>query len=171
MSAFTGLTGVDAYWDSHLSVCVVSYAGYARLAAFYLYTVVYDTVILVLTVVGLYRVSKRSEVYSVIQMQGIWYFVLTLAVNFPTMIFAWLDLNPVMNVFFSLPAVTISVIASSQIVLSLVKEWDNLHYTIDAGSHDRVKPIWLKSLWEHKSETQLSTHIGMRTEHDDWPVL
>ncbi|KAI0927694.1 hypothetical protein AcV5_008166 [Taiwanofungus camphoratus] len=107
IAVVTGLTSVRAYWETSMSVCRVVHTGRAKLASFYLYTVLQDFIILVLTISGLYKTCKRSELFSIVCVQGVWYFVLTLVVNIPTVIFVWLNLNPIMNVFFSLPAVTI----------------------------------------------------------------
>ena len=46
----------------------------------------YDLTVLVLTVIGLYRVSRRSELYATICMQGVWYFVLTAVINVPAVV-------------------------------------------------------------------------------------
>ncbi|KAI0927695.1 hypothetical protein AcV5_008166 [Taiwanofungus camphoratus] len=166
IAVVTGLTSVRAYWETSMSVCRVVHTGRAKLASFYLYTVLQDFIILVLTISGLYKTCKRSELFSIVCVQGVWYFVLTLVVNIPTVIFVWLNLNPIMNVFFSLPAVTISVLASSRAVLSLLQreECDDMSSSSSVTDTRRVaRPArTLRSLWGPKSEPdQFTTHIAL----------
>ncbi|KAL6302945.1 hypothetical protein BKA93DRAFT_856709 [Sparassis latifolia] len=75
-------TGLKAQYDAVSGTCVLANTnGIDRLAGFYAYTVGYDFIILVLTVYALYRSCKRSELLSVICVQGVWYFVVTFLVN------------------------------------------------------------------------------------------
>lgn len=88
---------------------------------FYVYTVTFDFIILIATCIPLWNMSpsiRHSYIWVALFHQGICYFVTTLAVSLVVLIFAGLDLNPVLNILFTVPAITISVIASSRAVIS-----------------------------------------------------
>ncbi|KAJ3481919.1 hypothetical protein NLI96_g7335 [Meripilus lineatus] len=104
-------------WDDRAHTCVYVY-NVRELVAFYLY----NTLILLLTIAGLFRyglLSSRS-LWTRVCNQGVFYFFTTFVVNIPMLIFAWLNLNPIMSIMFSTPAATLSVIASSRVVTSLL---------------------------------------------------
>ncbi|KAI0828489.1 hypothetical protein BC628DRAFT_1316556 [Trametes gibbosa] len=115
-----GIWTVRARWDPETASCQVFSSDNNVLAAFYLYTFCYDVVILAMTLLAVHRVHKRKgygnrrwRVGDALCVQGIWYVAATCAVNVPVTTLAFLNLNPGMNVLLSLPAVTISVLASS----------------------------------------------------------
>jgi len=47
--------------------------------------------------------------------------ITTLFVNVPVVVFAWIELNAVMDIFYSVPATTISVIVSSAAFIELIE--------------------------------------------------
>ncbi|KAI0666493.1 hypothetical protein C8Q78DRAFT_454235 [Trametes maxima] len=116
-----GILTVRARWDSHTSSCEVFRSNSTVLGIFYLYTFLYDILILAMTIYAVHRVrtegaahgGRRWRVGDALCVQGIWYVAATCVVNVPVTVLALLNLNPAMNVLLSLPAVTISVIASS----------------------------------------------------------
>ncbi|KAI0635344.1 hypothetical protein C8Q77DRAFT_1054891 [Trametes polyzona] len=115
-----GILTVRARWDSKSASCEVYNSDNNVLGGFYLYTFVYDVVILGMTLLAVHRVhtekmyqGRRWRVGDALCVQGIWYVAATCAVNIPVSTLAFLNLNPGMNILLSLPAVTISVIASS----------------------------------------------------------
>lgn len=80
------------------------------------YTTIFDFVLLKLTIFGHWR-SSSSSLLTIIRTQGIVvYFIVFFASVVPS-IFAWLNLNYVMNVFFAWPAICIMTIASSYAVI------------------------------------------------------
>ncbi|KAL6302947.1 hypothetical protein BKA93DRAFT_880460 [Sparassis latifolia] len=138
----------SALTDLHAStrICGNPYSSDVRdIFAFYLSTTVYNAVILVFTVAGLYSktLAHVSPVWHMLYRQGIWYFVTMLLVNMVVLIFAGLELNRghlsyqrllvnelwihscdeciLHGASYFLPATVVSVISSSQAVVSLVK--------------------------------------------------
>ncbi|KAI0367314.1 hypothetical protein BV20DRAFT_1114838 [Pilatotrama ljubarskyi] len=122
-----GILTIRARWDSHTSSCEVLHSDSTILAVFYLYTFCYDVVILGMTLYAVHRVredgpcrgDRRWRVGDALCVQGIGYVAATCVVNVPVAVLAFLDLNAGMNVLLSLPAVTISVIASSLTLFAL----------------------------------------------------
>ncbi|KAI0794943.1 hypothetical protein C8Q75DRAFT_517421 [Abortiporus biennis] len=89
---------------------------------FYTYTLVFDTLILISTIAGLqFRVAARSSyLWTATYNQGIWYLLVTWALNIPIVVFCWLNLNSIMNIMFAIPSAAISVITSSMAVTSFI---------------------------------------------------
>ncbi|GBE84125.1 hypothetical protein SCP_0601030 [Sparassis crispa] len=158
-------TGLKAQYDAVSGTCVLANTnGIDRLAGFYAYTVGYDFIILVLTVYALYRSCKRSELLSVICVQGVWYFVVTFLVNIISVTLVLMDLNSAMSVLFSLPGVTISAIASSRCVLSVLSMADLFGRTREANGHTS----WLSKLGLPAGEpVLLTTHITLNPSFPD----
>ncbi|KAJ3557554.1 hypothetical protein NM688_g1413 [Phlebia brevispora] len=84
---------------------------------------------LVFTVIALLRHSaaRSSRLWITLYNRGILYFFSTFVVSVPMLVLTWLDLNDFMSVMFAAPSVTISVIASSGAVTSLLRLRDNPH--------------------------------------------
>ncbi|KAI0916511.1 hypothetical protein AcV5_002984 [Taiwanofungus camphoratus] len=122
-----GLTTFDSYGIDNSPCGLVSIDGHSELIVLYGYTVVCDFLILVFTVTGLISLGhvRKSRLFMRLHRQGLWYFILTVIVNLVVVVFACLNLNPIMNIMFSIPAVTISVIASSGAVTSLINLKDS----------------------------------------------
>jgi len=96
---------------------------FPTVVAYYLYTLLFDTLILVYTLAGLWRqdAARSSPLWSILYKQGIWYLVVTSAGNIPMLVLTFLNLNGTMNIFFAVPSSAISVMASSAAVTSLLK--------------------------------------------------
>jgi len=175
LAIFFGVRSVETVWDPQLNACILTQSRYQYVAAFYLYTIAFDMLVLVLTVLGLYRVSRRNELYSLICIQGVWYVVLTLTVNIPAMVLAWLDLSTIMNVLLAPPASTISIMASSQIVLSLVNEGVNRNSILAGNTHPDshyAPPRRALLNFEHepKFSSRIAVHSGV-SEVSDCPAV
>ncbi|EIW56139.1 uncharacterized protein TRAVEDRAFT_39151 [Trametes versicolor FP-101664 SS1] len=115
-----GILTVRAEWNMQSASCEVFSSDNHLLGGFYIYTFCFDVVILSMTLFAVHRVhmqhayrARRWRFGDALCVQGIWYVAATCAVNVPVATLAFLNLNPGMNVLLSLPAVTISVIASS----------------------------------------------------------
>ncbi|CAL1710517.1 unnamed protein product [Somion occarium] len=104
---------------------------------FYMYTLVLDLAILALTLFGLCRrhILNSGSLWVKIYKQGIFYFVAAFLVNVPMLVLVLLDLNPVMNVICAAPGVTVSIIASSRAVTSLLLSGEprTIHATSDTS--------------------------------------
>ncbi|KAL4251192.1 hypothetical protein ABKN59_004956 [Abortiporus biennis] len=147
------------FWQS----CVFDYAT-SELIVFYVYTVVLDFSILALTVYGLcrQRALTAGSLWAKVCNQGLLYFLATLVVNVPVMIFEILDLNPVMTVLFSIPAATLSVIASSRAVISLVHlKKDSGNETTDVENSASPHVIWDAKRDRSSDSPQLTSNINL----------
>ncbi|KAI0088189.1 hypothetical protein BDY19DRAFT_994111 [Irpex rosettiformis] len=123
-----GMLSVKAVWNKDHTECALLTDNLERaIAGFYLYTLGWDTVTLALTILALREKaksimpSKRPSVLNVLTHQGVWYAVIMWLVSIPMTITILLNLNVILNIFLSTPGGTISVIASSKMVLSLLK--------------------------------------------------
>lgn len=85
-------------------------------AATSMYTMIFDFVLLKITIFGYWR-SSSSSLFTIIRTQGvIVYFIVFFASIVPS-IFSWLNFNYIMNVFFVWPATCIMIIASGYAVI------------------------------------------------------
>ncbi|THH31412.1 hypothetical protein EUX98_g2783 [Antrodiella citrinella] len=91
-SIYAGTANAVAFWDIPLRSCMFEYEHYQHMASVLLYTTVYDFIILIFT-----------------------------CVNVVSAIIIWLHLNDGMDAVVSPPATAISVILSSQSVISLLR--------------------------------------------------
>ncbi|KAI0646782.1 hypothetical protein C8Q79DRAFT_956442 [Trametes meyenii] len=122
--AVQGARSVTAAWNADAGSCMVVHSSNITMFIFYLYTMLMDFTILVLTVCGLWRKrALHSDIGTTLSEQCLWYCAATFLVNIPAVVLPILNLNPVMNVIASMPATTVSVIMSSAAVLSLKPEY------------------------------------------------
>ncbi|EKM52501.1 uncharacterized protein PHACADRAFT_211751 [Phanerochaete carnosa HHB-10118-sp] len=131
---------VDA-WVQYENTCE-TITGTGGPVPFYLYTMLLDLATLVFTIYGLLRIrgAGSSPLWTHLCRQGLGYFAITFLANILTLVFALMKLNgtpsrqdfsisektkAAVKVYvgdiFSAPGVTISVIASSRAVVSLLK--------------------------------------------------
>ncbi|KAI0643985.1 hypothetical protein C8Q79DRAFT_913560 [Trametes meyenii] len=177
-----GVLTVRARWDSHTSSCEVFRSNSTVLGIFYLYTFLYDVLILAMTIYAVHRVhtegaahGRRWRVGDALCVQGIWYVAATCAVNVPVTVLALLNLNAAMNVLLSLPAVTIrhvsspphSVIASSLTLFAM----DDL----DADAKERAaRPSGSRASDLVRSgplQGSLTTHLSMDSAMVDSQIV
>ncbi|TBU39402.1 hypothetical protein BD309DRAFT_872372 [Dichomitus squalens] len=118
-----GIWSVRARWDPASHGCAVVAWHSTFLGIQYLYSApsVYDAAILLATLWAVRRVhdGRRWGLGDALRVQGLCYLVVTCVANVPVAVLAFLDLNTAMDVLLSMPAMTISVIASSLALLSL----------------------------------------------------
>ncbi|KIP06908.1 hypothetical protein PHLGIDRAFT_118590 [Phlebiopsis gigantea 11061_1 CR5-6] len=89
----------------------------------FLYSFILDFVIVVMTVYGLFlqRAARSTRLWKSLYRHGIIYYVVTVAVNLPMLIFAWSTQSACLIGAFSIPGLTVSVMASSRAVTSLLE--------------------------------------------------
>ncbi|CCM05306.1 uncharacterized protein FIBRA_07520 [Fibroporia radiculosa] len=140
-----------------LALCGGSYPDDRRnLLVFFLYTMCFDIGILIFTVAGLYSRADAAgtRLWALIYRHNVLYLITTLMVNVPTLVFAWLNLNPVMTMLFAVPAAVVSVMVSSAAVVSLIEiKGDN--ETDATGDVCDLRAIESSTC----GEIQLTTHI------------
>ncbi|KAI0340355.1 hypothetical protein BDW22DRAFT_1347006 [Trametopsis cervina] len=131
---FAILVGAMSYkprWDSSHTFCnLLSTEMQNSLTGLYIYTTVWDFVILTLTITGLRRqhLPSQSPLRAVLLTQGVLYAIVTCLTCIPVtllriairQVVVLLDLNDAMNIFLSVPSCTFSVVASSAAVTHLL---------------------------------------------------
>ncbi|THG95124.1 hypothetical protein EW026_g6470 [Hermanssonia centrifuga] len=142
-----GAAGVKTQWDAHYNVCIiVSQNPQKGLFSFYMYTILWDTCILIYTVIGLRQkgVGGRSPLWTILFSQGVAYVIVTCF----TTVTDYVIPSDTMNIFFVVPGCTASVMASSAVVISLL---------------NMDSPVNIRS---HVSNAD-SEHVRANTETDD----
>jgi len=103
--AFFALTTVKAHYDDTVGACVVGGVSDLDLDIIYLYTMFLDAVVLVMTTVGLLVTPGRSNLWRLLLSDGILFFAISFFANTLPAVLLLVNLNPVMNIIFSIPAV------------------------------------------------------------------
>lgn len=118
-------------------------------AATSMYTTIFDFVLLKLTIFGYWR-SSSASLFTIIRTQGvIVYFIVFFASVVPS-IFAWLNFNYIMNVFFVWPASCIMTIASGYAVIPT--------FTMPQSTSHRT-PVGGLTMTEAKSNVRIATRV------------
>jgi len=132
---------------------------------FFLYTFSLDLFIVIMTIVGLMRqrAARSSKLWKSLYRQGIMYFLITFAVQLPTVIFAWDTESACMIGAFSIPGLVASVMASSYAVASLLALPRGAE--VDGRPAIRHKPSVDISLTTRKSP-RLTTNINLPVSMD-----
>ncbi|KAI9567132.1 hypothetical protein HD554DRAFT_1027648 [Boletus coccyginus] len=100
-------------------VCVIHYTQPAVTAGVYVYTMCYDLLVLVLSVVKLSYQPSTSPLKERLRTQGILYFAVAAIINIPSTVFAFLGSDVMLNMTGSV-AITASTIVSCRAVRSLL---------------------------------------------------
>ena len=79
----------------------------------------FDLTVLILSTIGLLLMPGRTSFWKFLFRDGIVYFVVAFSANLTVAVFLLLDLNPVMNVMFALPAACITASAASRAFIRL----------------------------------------------------
>ncbi|KAG1817140.1 uncharacterized protein BJ212DRAFT_1351166 [Suillus subaureus] len=88
-------------------ICVVHFVNPAYASAVVIYTMSYDLVLLVFTVIGLLKMPSSSTLWKTLVKQGVIYFVLNFVVNLILLVLNRLNLNPIMDAILGMPAACI----------------------------------------------------------------
>ncbi|KAG2089659.1 hypothetical protein BD769DRAFT_1645199 [Suillus cothurnatus] len=120
-------------------VCTIYLVNVAYASAGIIYGILYDLVLLVFTIIGLLRMPSSSTLWKTLIKQGVIYFILNLVANVIILVLDRLNLNPIMNGIFATPAACICTIASSQVVLFLLRPSSN--HESDSTSSVKVPPL------------------------------
>jgi len=103
-----GVTTVKAFADPTTGACVVAQVQGLFLNLVYLWTMFTDLIVLILTLVGLLITPGRSQLWRLLLGDGILYFLVAFLANTIPAVSLLLNLNPVMNLMFSIPAIALS---------------------------------------------------------------
>ncbi|KDQ07163.1 hypothetical protein BOTBODRAFT_614745 [Botryobasidium botryosum FD-172 SS1] len=117
---FHGVATVQSNWSVTDNACIVSGTEPAFINLLYIYTMLFDLVVLLLTVIGLLLSPGRSSnLWTLLFKDGVVYFIVAFSVNLISTVFLLMNLNPVMNVMFTVPAATASAIVSCRVFVRL----------------------------------------------------
>jgi multisubunit Na+/H+ antiporter MnhG subunit len=120
-------------------VCTIYLVNVAYASAGIIYGILYDLVLLVFTIIGLLRMPSSSTLWKTLIKQGVIYFILNLVANVIILVLDRLNFDPIMNGIFATPAACICTIASSQVVLFLLRPSSN--HESDSTSSVKVPPL------------------------------
>ncbi|KAG1726533.1 uncharacterized protein EDB91DRAFT_1166186, partial [Suillus paluster] len=110
------LDSKDTQVSSSSSFCGFLVVNPTYSAATSTYTMIFDLLLLILTMLGLSR-SSSSSLWTTLRSQGIIYFFITFLASVIPLIFSWLNFNYIMNIFFAYPAACVMTMASSRAVI------------------------------------------------------
>ncbi|KAK7677176.1 hypothetical protein QCA50_019885 [Cerrena zonata] len=158
------LEGRKSRWNSDTLICD---GDPTHSVAFYLYTSILDLVILFLSVAGLYRhgVLSTGSKWRKICNQGVIYVLVTFLINIPTIVLGWLNLNATMNMIGAPLGTTISVIASSRAVMSLLRPRDDMSSSLPVYASSSESSGTRERTFEDKN--MHASPVGMLTTHID----
>jgi len=128
-----GIVTIRSQWSDVERACIVEGAPPKFMEVIFLYCVLFDLVVLVLTTTGLYLSPARSSLWQLLFRQGIIYFIAAFVANMIPTIFLMLNLNSLMNIMFHVPAIVITSIVSCRSFVSLTNFTSNDVYVYPAG--------------------------------------
>lgn len=114
-----GMFVVKATYETSTESCVVTYTNHIFLNISFFATMVFDLIILSLTMAKLVPLSTRLGIVRLLFHDGLIYFLVAFAFNALPAILATINLNPVMNIIATIPAATFSAIAACRAVIRL----------------------------------------------------
>lgn len=103
-----GVTTVKAKYNPATKACDVQAVDQIWLNLVYLWTMFTDLIVLVLTLVGLLMTPGRSQLWKLLMGDGILYFLVAFLANTIPAVCLLINLNPLMNIMFSIPAIALS---------------------------------------------------------------
>ncbi|SJX62927.1 uncharacterized protein SRS1_13753 [Sporisorium reilianum f. sp. reilianum] len=122
-----GVKDVEASWlprggnSWQDGACAFTYMS-PQYAIKYIVTIVYDFVVMALTVVGVVRMNGGSRIGAVLVKQGLQYFLATLLINSLVAGLTLANLNPVMSLICAIPSATVCVMCSTRLYVRLADE-------------------------------------------------
>jgi hypothetical protein len=100
-----GVTTVRAHWDPTQDTCSVDAVTGIYLTLVYLYTMFTDLTVLIVTLAGLSWSPGRSGLWRMLWEQGIMFFLVAFVANLIPAVMLLVNLNPIINIMFSIPAI------------------------------------------------------------------
>ncbi|TCD71934.1 hypothetical protein EIP91_000066 [Steccherinum ochraceum] len=99
--------------------CVVTRTNNNTLAAIFIYSMCFDLIVMVLSAAKLLNKRGSSQIVRLLFQDGLIYFFIAFAANLLVTVFTLLNLNPVMDVIFNVPASCLDTIVSCRVVRRL----------------------------------------------------
>jgi len=137
-----------------------------------------DLVVLVLSIVGLLMTPGRSSLWKLLFKDGVVFFLMAFFSNTGAAVMLLLNLNPAMNLIFSVPAACITASAASRSFIRL-STWAQpdvyVHQTTAAGTRGGTKSVPGQqvsvAVWARSTKADIETGVDYETRHDSGPDL
>ncbi|KAH9956269.1 hypothetical protein BC827DRAFT_1139822 [Russula dissimulans] len=147
--------------------CVITSTDSKLLSATFIYSMVFDFTVLILTALKLVRPSgTKSRLVNMMFSDGLYYFIIAFLANLIATVFMTLNLNAVMSIIANVPAAIASTIAASRVVRRLANfsttGAEMFASTVNGSSGFRTAQ---QSATPHFSfsKPQTSVHVQMNT--------
>lgn len=132
------VTAVRAVFLPEAKTCVVVSTGNGHhnltLNLLYLYTMFVDLVVLIVSITGLLLTPGRSSLWKLLFKDGIVFFLVAFICNALAASVLLLDLNPAMNLMFSIPAACLTAGAAARSYIRL-SNWSNQEVYVHNSSN------------------------------------
>ncbi|KAI0732666.1 hypothetical protein C8Q72DRAFT_816345 [Fomitopsis betulina] len=115
--------------------CAIIKTNSTVLAATFIYTMVFDLVVMILNLIKLSGRKQRSQLVSVLFKDGVIYFIIAFVANSIATVFMVLNLNAIMAIIFNVPAVIASTIVACRAVRRLSNFSSNGPEIYESNSH------------------------------------
>ena len=118
----TWVEGMGPLWNKNQGTCTFLPIPYKLYGAKFIATVIFDFIVLMLTVVGVAKMNGRSRIGTILIEQGIFYFAATLLFNTLLVGFTYANLNPLMMNILNVPTQTVSLMAATRLYVMLCEK-------------------------------------------------
>ncbi|KAJ2926023.1 hypothetical protein H1R20_g11076, partial [Candolleomyces eurysporus] len=156
-------------WNPQRNVCaVISTAPQPLLVAVFAYTMAFDFIILLLCTYRLGTGQRGSSLGKLLLRDGIGYFTAAFTANLIQMIFAALQLNPVMNILCLPFALVVSVIAATTVFRNVFTAYDAFskdHSTGPSSSSKGQRITEGLSGFSNRHNARLNVSQGYPSQH------
>ncbi|CAG7853718.1 SubName: Full=Uncharacterized protein {ECO:0000313/EMBL:CCA70007.1} [Serendipita indica DSM 11827] len=160
-----GVTTVRAHWEPVLNACSVDAVTGVYLSLVYLYTMFTDLTVLIVTLAGLSWSPGRSGLWRMLWDQGIMFFMIAFIANLIPAVMLLVNLNPVINIMFSIPAIAATATCACRCFVGLseyARRGDDMSAALGTNAHSNG--------WSHRIQgpSKLGSTVQFRRErHQD----
>jgi len=133
--------------------CAITQTHNVTLAATFIYSMSFDALVMILSIIKLWGRHKRSQLVGMLFRDGLIYFFIAFAANLCATIFMLLNLNSIMSIIFNVPAAIASTIVACRAVRRLTKFKSSGPEIYTASSHSGV--VGFRSM-----NNELTSHVG-----------
>jgi hypothetical protein len=88
----------------------------------YVFTIIFDFVVLVLTTFGIMRMNPTSQIGEILIQHGLIYFIFTFCANMVITVLTILQLSPLMSLLGAVPQATVCVLCSTRLYYKLLDD-------------------------------------------------
>jgi len=148
-------------WDPDVKSCVDFTMDLTSVGIYSIYTAAFDFIILITSVWGLKRISRRSSFADALCKQGITYFAIVFTLHTVIAISVFVTHNLVYSMFTGTAAITISPVLSCRMVRSTLKV--SVSYDTDRGWWWREGGSSRATTETEGHECQFSTNIDLES--------